>query len=301
MRGVTKPAARVGFVTRIVGAVGERIIYALIRLFGRVVRVDDVPWLAGPTGGDYIGDRAYHELAAREGLTVERRADAGLLPDFDVLEGPSFRAGAAPEAVRDFYEHTSRYAVDASVKTFFPLRLGLWLLVKTISRRVNQLNFPVGVLEAMQDVKSEIVALRDGHGAARYTGWFRHAGDAGSVIYAGFYSSARIPGHPSSVVKAVFPMPQGNATVFLSPACNERGEFELRSQGRRFGEPGFYRVQQLDEARLRVWRVRSLVEHLRFYKDAQRVLCCEHTMRFWGMPALTLTYRLRPEGPLRSV
>jgi hypothetical protein len=40
-----------------IGAIGEWIIYLLIRIFGRVVNEADVPWLVGPVGGQIIGDR----------------------------------------------------------------------------------------------------------------------------------------------------------------------------------------------------------------------------------------------------
>ncbi|MDH5675915.1 MAG: hypothetical protein OEZ06_27575 [Myxococcales bacterium] len=286
--------SRLPWVARLVGAVGERIIYALIRLFGCVVRLQDAPWLAGPIGSDYIGDRPYAELAQREGLEVIRDSrEGGLLSSLEVLRGPDFDPACVDDRVRDFYENTARYELDARARSFLPLNVGVWLLVTTISRRVNQLTFPVDALESAAAMKSEIVLLRDGGGRTRYTGWSRRHTDGERVIYTGFYMTDRIPGCRSPVVKAVFPMPGGNATVFLRPAVNGQGQLELLSQGTRFGDPGFYRLDKLDEDTVRVWRVRTLVEYLRVFVDPDGELRCEHEVRFWGLPVLTLHYHLR--------
>ena len=57
-----------------VATLGASFIYLLIRVFGRTVADGAEPWLSGPEGGDYIGDKPYEECAEREGLTLERRA-----------------------------------------------------------------------------------------------------------------------------------------------------------------------------------------------------------------------------------
>jgi hypothetical protein len=285
------------WLARLVGAVGALIIAGLLRLFGRVVRLEDAPWLDGPVGGEHIGDRPYAELAAREGLRIARDVrDAGLLPRFDALSGPGFDPSQVDARIRAFYENTSRYELDVQTRTFFPLNVGLWLLVTTLSRKVDQMNFPLRALEGASGVTSELVLLRDVRGETRHTGWTRRVGRSGRVIYTGFYSVAQIPGCKSPVVKTVFPMPHGNATVLLQPLNHEAGELQLISQGSRFGEPGFYRVDRLGEGTLRVWRVRSLVERLRLYVDQGEVRC-DHEVRFWGLPVLALHYRLRLAVP----
>jgi hypothetical protein len=87
-------------------------------------------------------------------------------------------------------------------------------------------------------------------------------------------------------------MPEGNATVILAPRIDAQGNLELDSNGARFGAAGFYRVQRIRPGRLRVWRVRSLVEHFRVYVDDEGVLRCDHRVRFLGLPVLTLHYRI---------
>lgn len=297
--GAPDRAAPLGPVRAAVAWLGERFIYALVRLFGRVVREVDVPWLAGPTGGAHIGDRPYEECAAREGLALARgAASGGLVEDFGALRGPDLDPDAVDARVRHFYEHTAGYRLDLWARSHFPARIGLWLLVTTISRKVDQLNFPLDVLESARGLDSEIVHLRDPSGRLRYAGWYRRLAETGRSVYTGFYTTAAPPQSPGPCVKVVFPMPNGNATVILRPRVGEGGALLLDSSGKGFGDAGFYRLQRAGGDRLRVWRVRTLREHFRVYTDAHGVLRCDHSVRFLGLPVLDLHYRMdrKPAG-----
>jgi hypothetical protein len=258
-------------VARIVGAIGAFVIYRLIALFGRRCRWRDVPWLAGPLGEAVIGDAPYLAVAAREGLTVERHArDGGLVPDFALLQSARCDPGRLHAAIRDFYEHTAAYAMDVWSQTYFPASIGLWLLVTTISRQVNQLNFPLSPLETALGMTSEIITMRRPEGSIRYTGWFRTLAGAARVLYTGFYMVERVPAEAGPCVKVVFPMPHGNATVVLRPTIGEDGSLVLESSGGRFGGAGFYRVDARGEEAARVWLVRTLHERFHVFVDARR-------------------------------
>ncbi len=284
----------------LVAAIGAAFIHGLIRLFGRVVEAREEPWLVGPVGGAYIGDKPYEECAAREDLSVERRtADGGLLSDMGALAGPDFDPSAVHPAVRRFYERTAQYRMDVWAASSFPASLALWLLVTTISRKVNQLNFPLDVLDTARGMDSEIVLLRDRDRRVRYAGWYRRLVGNDRVLYTGFYMTVLLPsGRPC--VKVVFPMPNGNATVILRPSVGAGRALELSSAGPGFRDAGFYRLLELPGARLRVWRVRSLKEHFRVYVDDSGTLRCDHRIRFAGLPVLTLHYRIEEKRAARS-
>jgi len=278
----------------LVGALGARFIYALIRVFGRRRAPADVPWLVGPLGGAYIGDTCYEETARAEGLSLERNArDGGLIPSFDALAGPSFDPRKVHPKIRDFYERTPAHRFDTWATTYFPARLALWALVTTISRKVDQLNFPLDGLDTAHGMTSEIVLLREPAGAIRYTGWFRKLQRTGKVIYTGFYTTATPPLRDGACVKVVFPMPGGNATVLLRPENDEASGLRLASIGHGFGDVGFYRVQG-EGAALRVWYIASLHETFRLYVDDEETVRCEHDVRFLGFRVLTLHYRIGP-------
>jgi hypothetical protein len=71
----------------------------------------------------------------------------GLVPDFDALQSDEFDVARVHARVRHFYEHTAGYRMDVWAEAPFPANIALFLLVTTISRKVNQLNFPLRVLE----------------------------------------------------------------------------------------------------------------------------------------------------------
>ncbi|HEX6162759.1 MAG TPA: hypothetical protein VFZ31_05310 [Vicinamibacterales bacterium] len=289
----TVPDAPLGLVRGLIADIGAVFIGVLIRIFGRVVHESSEPWLSGPTGGGYIGDKPYEEIAARENLELVRRASSGgLLSDFGALDGPGCAIARLQPAVRHFYEHTARYRMDIWSETYFPGSIGLWLLVTTISRKFGQLNFPLRALAAAKGIDSEIVLLKDRNGEVRYTGWYRRLMEMGRTIYTGFYMTARVPHCETPCVKVVFPMPNGNATVILRPSIDPSGRLVLSSNGSRFGDAGFYRIDRVDQDRLRVWRVSTLREEFRVYVDEDGVLRCDHSIGFLGLPVLHLHYRI---------
>ncbi|HEU0032759.1 MAG TPA: hypothetical protein VFQ53_19140 [Kofleriaceae bacterium] len=284
---------RPGWFVRLVATLGAWFIYTLIWIFGRSRRRADIGWLMGPLGGPVIGDAPYRDVAEEEGLTVERNArDGGLVPSFEQLRSPAFDPDRAHPLVREFYEHTTAFAMDVWSQSYFPASIGLWLLVKTISRQVNQLNFPLSPLDTARGMESEIITLRRADGSVRYTGWFRTLAGQHNVLYTGFYMTERAPNVDGPCVKVVFPMPRGNATVVLRPSLEADGSLILDSSGKRFGDPGFYRVQARDRERVRIWQIRTLKEHFRVYVDAANVLRCDHSIRFLGMPVVKLHYKI---------
>jgi hypothetical protein len=278
-------------VRSIVGRCGEWFIYSLIRVCGRRYAPREVPWLLGPIGGPTIGDRPYEEIARAEHLSIERLATTGgLVSDFAVLASADFDPERVDGRIRAFYENTARYRLDTWVTAHFPARIALWLLVTTISRRVQQLDLPLDGLETARGISSEIIRLRDASGAVRYTGWLRRRAHDGRVLFTGFYMTQRIPRDDVACVKAVFPMPDGNATVVLRPVNDGTG-LRLTSAGSGFGDAGFYRVQRSGDG-LRIWRVAHLHDTFRLYVDQEGCVRCDHGIRFLGIRVITLHYRI---------
>ena len=277
----------------IVGTCGELFINTLIWLCGRRCTPREVTWLLGPIGGATIGDRPYEEVARTEHLSIERLATSGgLLPAFASLASASFDPERVDRRIRDFYEHTARYRLDTWATTYFPARIALWLLVTTISRRVQQLDLPLDGLDTARGITSEIILLRDSSGAVRYTGWFRRRVHDSRVLYTGFYMTQRIPRDDVPCVKAVFPMPDGNATVVLRPVNDGTG-LRLTSVGTGFGDAGFYRVQRSGD-RLRIWRVAHLHDTFHLYVDQEGCVRGDHEIRFLDVGVITLHYRMAP-------
>jgi hypothetical protein len=284
---------KIGWFASLVGAIGAQVIYLLIYVFGRTHERGHVKWLVGPVGRATIGDATYREVCEAEGLELERKArHGGLVPSFEALRSRSFDPGEVHPLVRDFYENTTEYAMDVWSRAHLPASIGMWLLVKTISRQVKQLNFPLSPLDTARGMISEIITMRSADGTIRYTGWFRTLAQQNSVIYTGFYMTETSPTLGAPCVKVVFPMPNGNATVLLRPEATPDGALVLDSTGRCFGDAGFYRMQAVGADRLRVWQIKTLKEHFRVFVDEAGTLRCDHTVRFLGLPVLSLHYKI---------
>lgn len=294
----------IGPLQRTLGAMGAALIRAWITIFGRRIRKDEIPWLLGPVGPDQlsIGAKPYELVAEREGLTVEHGArGVGLVPDFLTLASDNFDPTSVHPEVRRFYEKTSEYDLEAWSESPFPGRLFLWLIVHTVSRAMNQLNFPIFGLDLSRGLVSDVLPMRNATGDLVHTGWLRRIRGSDRVVYTGFYSVGRVPLSPSACVKVAFPLPRGNATVLFEPGVDRsagepehgRGRFTLASLGsRRFGDTGFYRVLESGPDHWRVLRFRTLHEYFWVYVDDEDVLRCDHLVRFFGLTILRLHYKM---------
>jgi hypothetical protein len=286
--------------TGLTGAVHDFISFCLeggihlwVRLTGRLVRKSEAPWLAGPLGGrERIGTGIYERVAQTEGLEIRTPPDAGLLEHFNVLRGTNFNPDAVHPDIRHFYEHAAEYQLEVWSEVSLTGRFFLWLLVEFISRRMDQLNFPISSLEVAKGMTSEVVQLVEpATGRIVNTGWLRRLKSSGRVIYAGLYSAAQLPDEAGPCVKVTFPC-RGSANVYLNPVAHPDGSFGLVSSGSAFGRTGFYRMIDGGPEHYIVRHVRSLRELFHVYVDAEGVLRTDHTVFFLGLSIIRLHYKM---------
>jgi WD40 repeat protein len=131
---------------------------------------------------------------------------------------------------------------------------GLWArallraLPRFVSRRMDQLNFPVSSLELASGMSSSVLPMVEvTSGRRAYTGWLRRLSLSGLVLHTGLYSVERPTAFPDPCVKVSFPLPYGSATVFLRLESQPDGSFKLVSSGSGFGEPGSQTVLLWDK------------------------------------------------------
>src|SRR5258708_26623187 len=137
-------------------------IHLWVQLTGKRVRKSEAPWLAGPLGGrERIGTSIYERVAKAEGLLIRTPPDAGLVEHFNVLRGPNFNPDAVHPDIRHFYEHAAEYQLDVWSEVSLIGRFFLWLLVEFISRRMDQLNFPISSLQLATASSTELTHLFD--------------------------------------------------------------------------------------------------------------------------------------------
>lgn len=266
-----------------------------VELTGRAVDVRRAPWLESPMGSTRgIGVGYFRELAAAQGLEVrDDGPEAGLLADFGQLAGPGFDTSLVQPGVADFYEHTGAYELDAWAEWCGPFRPFGGLLALLFSRRLQQLNVPLSALDTSRGITSEVLRLVEpGTGEVRYTAWVRQLVGTGDVLYAGAYSRTLVPGHDGPCVKVAFPLPNGNALVLMKPALHEDGSVSVASDGRRFGDPGFYFTIRRGEGLVARY-VRTLKERIHVYEGDTGEVRADHELWIWGARFLRLHYRMR--------
>jgi hypothetical protein len=268
-------------------------IHLWVQLTGRLVRKSDAPWLAGPLGGrERIGTGIYERIAQAENLLIRTPPHAGLLENFNLLRGPNFNPDAVHPDIRHFYEHAAEYHLDAWSEVSLTGRFFLWLLVEFISRRMDQLNFPISSLEVAKGMTSEVVQLVEPiSGRVVNTGWLRRLKSSGRVIYAGLYSATQLPDEAGPCVKVTFPC-RGSANVYLKPEAHADGSFGLVSSGSAFGRTGFYRMIDGGPDHYIARHVRSLRELFHVYVDTEGVLRTDHTVFFLGLSIIRLHYKM---------
>ena len=290
------PAPPSGLISVVHGFISfclENGIHLWVRLTGKLVRKSEAPWLTGPLGGkERIGTSIYERVAKAEGLVIRTPPNAGLLEHFNVLRGPNFNPDAVHPDIRHFYEHAAEYQLDVWSEVSLTGRFFLWLLVEFISRRMDQLNFPISSLEVAKGMTSEVVQLVEpASGRIVNTGWLRRLKSSGRVIYAGLYSATQMPDEAGPCVKVTFPC-RGSANVYLTPVAHPDGSFGLVSSGSAFGRTGFYRMIDGGPDHYIVRHVRSLRELFHVYVDADEVLRTDHTVFFLGFSIIRLHYRM---------
>jgi len=262
------------------------------------VDLRDSPWLSAPVGATTgIGPSFVADLARSEDLAVRNDPDGGLLPDFSVLAAPRFDPSAADGRVVDFYARTAAYELDSWAEWCGAFRPFGKLLAWVFSRRLQQLNVPLTGLDTSLGVTSEVLQLVDPQSSEhRYTVWLRRLVRTGNVLYAGCYSTARVPGQVGPCVRVAFPLPNGNAMVLMRPELSPDGSMSVISSGSKFGDPGFYFTVRAGPHSVWARYVRSLRESIRVYPAEEKTVRADHLLTLWRLPVLQLHYRLRRSG-----
>jgi hypothetical protein len=273
----------------------DRLTQQWVRATGRAVTWLDHPWLEGPVGDlDFIGMDFFRRFAERRGWTVIGGGEAcGLLENFASVAGPTCQpAQIDPEVVR-FYEKTSDYDFDVWSEwsgTFRPFGGALGII---FSQRLQQLNVPLSPLDTKLGITSQVVKLVTKDGQRAGAAWIRETVATGRALYVGSYSTCRVPGFDGPCLKVAFPLPNGYALVVMKPESHEDGSLTVLSEGRRFGDPGFYFFVESEPGRGWARYVQSLKETIRVFRDERGELRADHELRLWGARFLRLHYRMR--------
>lgn len=271
----------------------DRVTQQWVILRGRKIKPEDFPWLMGPFGNlDAIGEDLIYQFAKKENLTVEKDSKAkGIIPSMQKLNLSEAEFSNLSKKVIGFYENTSNHNLDLSVH-WNPLFKFFGILInKLFSKRIDQLNIPTKNISDPKSLKSEIINLVDpATNEIKYIFWFRFIESSGQVIYSGVYGISNLPSG-KTCVKAVFPLPNGNATVFMIPTVGENGELILDSSGKKFGDAGFYFL--LKDSKGEYWSqfISSFRDRL-IIGSENDLISAEQTLTLWHQKVLTFNYKI---------
>ena len=261
--------------------------------FGKRIDKTNHKWLLGPFGDtDGIGKEFIHELAEKEKLVVDDlQKNKGLIQSIEQLNITKNRLNLLSKEVIDFYENTSNYDLKLKVK-WNPFFKGFGLLVRLFfSKRIKQLNVPISNSKDSSGLTSDIIQFLDPDTLEiRRTLWLRTFKSTGQIVYSGIYCICQIPSG-KRCIQAVFPLPNGNATVILSPEIGENGELILDSSGEKIGDSGFYFL--LEDSKGRLWTkfIKSFKDKL-VMKSKNGKISAEQTLFLWNMRVLTFYYQI---------
>jgi hypothetical protein len=252
---------------------------------GRKVDADEDHWLLGPIGDiGGIADKFIARVAEEENLTIKRNEPAsGLIDGFEGLAKP-----VNPD-IEAFYKRTIDLDAWTQWKPIFG-SLG-YIVYKLFSQRIQQLNLPQNSLDTALGIKSEIISLVDDNEKTVYRVWYRRLKKTDEVVYSGIYTHCRIPSG-EHCLKVIFPLPQGSATVIMRMSCDSKGNLELESKGKKYGDPGFYFLVKDRKGNLWKHYLPSFHERIFVYQDDEGTLRADHSMSLWKCRAYDLHYKM---------
>ena len=320
-----------GSVAAAAAVVGYRATSALlfrdpqVSLLAERVKAEDVPFVVPlASQSRYVGTGYVRSLAQVLGGTYTPDvADIGIVASLGELAGPSFDPAGTDPLVREFYEHTTRFALDIVPEWRLWVRPGYLLYRTLLARPLGQANVPMSQREAQHGVRSRIDTITgvDGTpGAAdpvAVRGWIRSRADTGEPIYVGIYTTYRHEGR--GYVSVGFPLPQASFTATLLPQARPgagngpgngpgsgpgngpgNGQGLVLDSRSELDQPGHYLTYiDAQTAELTTAAVRGFAERLDVYVEAGE-LRAEHAFWVFGFPFLVLHYRMhRKQPPVR--
>jgi hypothetical protein len=269
-------------------------------LFGRRINPKDHEWLLGPFGNtNGIGLKFINQLAEKEHLIIDQsKKGKGLLQSINQLNLFEGELNVLSKSVIDFYENTTNYDFELKVRwnPFFKM-FGV-LLKALFSNRIEQLNVPIQTIKDAKALTSEIIHLLDPKtNEIKRTIWLRTFKSSGQVVYSGVYETCIIPSG-NTCLKAIFPLPNGNATVILIPSVGKNGELILKASVKKIVDSGFYFL--LNDSSGTIW-----TKFIKSFKDELIVstrndsIIAKQTLTLWNLNVLKFEYDIKklPHDP----
>ena len=270
---------------------------AQVSLLAERVPAADLPFVVPrPARSRYVGTAYVRDLAEELGAGYTADAqDTGIVASLDALAGPEFDPEQVDPLVREFYEHTTRFALDIVPEWRLWVRPGYLLYRTAVARPLGQASIPMNQREAQRGIRSRIDTISGVDDAVSVRGWIRSFADDDEPIMVGIYTTYTHGG--SGYVSVGFPVPEGSFTATLLPRARPDRGLTLTSRVDD-GQAGHY-LAYVDTVadELTALAVHGFEEQLDVFVE-DGVLGAEHAFWLFGFPFLTLHYRIdrKPVG-----
>ncbi len=251
----------------------------------------DLPFVVPrPARTRYVGTSYVRTLAEELGAHYTADADdTGIVASLDALAGPELHPEQVDPLVREFYEHTTRFALDIVPQWRLWVRPGYLLYRTLVARPLGQASIPMNQREAQRGIRSRIDTVTGVDGTVSVRGWIRSFADDDEPIMTGIYTTYTHQG--SGYVSVGFPVPEGSFTATLLPRSRPDRGLTLTSHVSD-GHAGHY-LSYVDTAadELTTLAVHGFEEQLDVFVE-DGVLRAEHSFWVFGFLFLTLHYRI---------
>ena len=262
-----------------------------VSLLAERVRAVDLPFVVPrPARSSYVGTGYVQDLAQELGAHYRGDVhDTGIVASLDALRGPDLDPAQVDPLVREFYEHTTRFALDIVPQWRLWVRPGYLLYRTAVARPLGQASIPMNQREAQRGVRSRVDTISGIDGTVSVRGWIRSFADDDEPIMVGIYTT--YTQGDRGYVSVGFPVPEGSFTATLRPRSRPDRGLTLTSRVHD-GQAGHY-LTYVDTAadELTALAVHGFEEQLDVFVDGG-VLRAEHAFWLFGFPFLTLHYRI---------
>ena len=270
---------------------------AQVSLLADRVSAADLPFVVPrPARSRYVGTAYVRELAEELGANyVADAQETGIVASLDALAGPALDPEQVDPLVREFYEHTTRFALDIVPRWRLWVRPGYLMYRTLVARPLGQASIPMNQREAQRGIRSRIDTVTGVDGVVSVRGWIRSFADDDEPIMVGIYTTYTLGGR--GYVSVGFPVPEGSFTATLLPRSRPDHGLTLTSRTDD-GQAGHY-LSYVDPAadELTALAVHGFEEQLDVFVE-DGVLRAEHAFWVFGLPFLTLHYLIerKPTG-----
>ena len=251
----------------------------------------DLPFVVPrPSRSRYVGTGYVRQLAEELGAHYTADApDAGIVASLDSMAGPGLDPGQVDPLVREFYEHTTRFALDIVPQWRAWVRPGYLLYRTVVARPLGQASIPMNQREAQRGIRSRIDTITGVDATVSVRGWIRSFADDDEPIMTGIYTTYTHTG--CGYVSVGFPLPEGSFTATLLPRARPDQGLTLTSRVHD-GQAGHY-LTYVDTAadELTALAVHGFQEQLDVFVE-DGALRAEHAFWIFGFSFLTLHYRI---------